>query len=92
MMGQQDPAPVNIVSGSAGWRRGLGGMPNPLAKTEEDSLRAPLSAAAPSSSWTGGGGESGTVTGAGHALWRNPLLGSRNPDLAPLKQMEDAGI
>ena len=83
MMGQQDPAPVNLVSGSAGWRRGLGGMLNPLAKTEEDSLRAPLSAVAPRSSWTGGGGESGTVTGAGHALGAIPYSDQGVPDSRP---------
>ena len=42
MMGQQDPAPVNLVSGSAGWRRGLGGMLNPLAKTVASLDRPPV--------------------------------------------------
>ena len=42
MMGQQDPAPVNLVSGSAGWRRGLGGRLNPLAKTVVSLDRPPV--------------------------------------------------
>ena len=42
MMGQLDPAPVNIVSGSSGWRRGLGGRLNPLAKTVESLDRPPV--------------------------------------------------
>ena len=42
MMGQQDPAPVNIVSGSSGWRRGLGGRLNPLAKTVVSLDRPPV--------------------------------------------------
>ena len=42
MMGQRDPAPVNIVSGRAGWRRGLGGRLNPLAKTGRSLDRPPV--------------------------------------------------
>ena len=61
-------------------------MPNPGAKTEEESLRAPPSAVAPRSSWTGGGGESGTATGvAARAMAQFPL--PVNPGLAPLKQI-----
>ncbi len=82
-MGQQDPAPAIIVSGSTGWRRGLERMPKLRAKTEEDSLRAPLSAVTPRSPWTGGGGETGTATGDGHALGAIPNADTAVPDSRP---------
>ena len=91
-MGQQDPAPVNLVSGSAGWRRGLGGMLNPLAKTEEDSLRAPLSAVTPRSSWTGedavGTHCSYPLLLPGQAPWRRTWSGE--PGLYPDGRVREA--
>jgi len=54
-MGQQDPAPAIIVSGSTGWRRGPERMPKLGAKTEEGNLRVPRSVVAPRSRWNRGG-------------------------------------